>query len=149
MIKKIVKGLVTGILGFVAGIFLFLVGVYVWYKLSNMHKVSRRVDDCNEAAALGLQVLSERVRDSWFERKHHDVIVYSDGSCLFYKFYPDAGALYFGQEEASGHIIGVAITSNELHKMANTIPPETDFEQMLNLLSERAQKHPAPVHSFE
>lgn len=149
MIKNIFKGLITGILGFMAGIFLFLVGVYVWYKLSNTHRVSRRVDDCNEAASLGIQVLSEQVRDSWFERKHHDVIVYSDGACLFYKFYPNAGALYFGQEEASGHILGVAITADELHEMANSIPPETDFEQMLDLLSERAKKQPVPVHSFE
>ena len=141
MIWNILKGLTLGLL-------LFILGSFLLHLLASSHIKKLRVKNCDEAAGLSLKALSKSVKDGWFQRKHNDVVVLSDGPCMFYKFYQKPGALYFGQETTSGYMVGVAMTTNELHQFADTISSNTNFQKMLDYLSERAKTNAAPAHEF-
>lgn len=141
MIWNILKGLILGFL-------LFIFASFLWYLFDTSHVKTPRVKKCDAAAEQSLKALSELVKDSWFQRKHNDVQVLSDGQCMFFMFFQKPGALYFGQEMTSGYTVGVAMTTTELHQLADTISPNTDFQKMLDYLVVRAKTNPAPVHEF-
>jgi hypothetical protein len=141
MIWNILKGLILGFL-------IFVFASFLWYLFATSHIKTLQVKNCKNAAGQSLKALSELVKDSWFERKHHDVQVLSNGPCMFFMFYQKPGALYFGSDMASGSDVGVAMTTSELHQFADTISPNTDFQKMHDYLIQRAKKNPAPVHEF-
>ncbi len=88
------------------------------------------------------------VKDSWFQRKHFDVIAHTSGTCTFYMYYQEYNALYFGEEMSSGYMIGVAMTPDELHEFADTISINTDLLKMMDYLKDIEKANPAPVHEF-
>ncbi|MCF2443523.1 hypothetical protein L0657_06100 [Dyadobacter sp. CY345] len=135
--------------GFILGFFIFIFATFLWHLVDTSHIKTLRVKNCKGAAGQGLKALSALVKDSWFQRKHNDIQVLSDGQCMFFMFYQNPGALYFGQEMTSGYDIGVAMTTTELHQMADTISPNTDFQKMLDYLAVRAKTYPAPAHEFQ
>ena len=139
MIWNIFKGLILGFL-------LFVFACFLWHLIYTSHIKTLYIKNCEHAARQSLKALSEQVKNSWFPRKHNDIQVLSDGQCMFFMFYEKPGALYFGQEMASGPIVGVAMNTTELHQFADTISTSTDFQKMLNYLLERAKTNPAPVH---
>jgi hypothetical protein len=141
MILKILKGL---ILGFLSVAFVS----YLAYLCASSHIQTVRVKNCENAAGQSLKALSKLVKDGWFQRKHNDVQVFSDGPCMFYTFYENPGALYFGQEMASGYIVGVAMSTADLHQFADTVSSHTDFQKMQDYLFARAKANPAPAHEF-
>ncbi|WAC13948.1 hypothetical protein [Dyadobacter pollutisoli] len=141
MIWNVFKGLALGFL-------LFIFGSILWHLFETSHMKTVWVNSCDGAAGQSLKALSKLVKNSWFERKHNDVQVISDGQCMFYKFYQKPGALYFGQDMASGHRVGVAMTTTELHQFADTVSSHTSFQKMLDYLAARAKTHPAPAHKF-
>ena len=142
MIWNIFKGLILGFL-------LFVFTSFLWYLYDTSHIKTLRVKNCEHAAGQSLKALSEQVKDSWFERKHNDIHVFSDSyPCMFFQFYQKPGALYFGQEVTSGHDVGVAMTTTELHQLADTISANMDFQEMLDYLVVRAKTNSAPVHEF-
>jgi hypothetical protein len=138
----------TIIKGIVIGFVLFVALSYFWYLLTTTHIHNMRIKSCDKAVAPSLKTLDEFVTDSWFKRAHYDVNVYSNGSCMFYTYYPKPGVLYFGQETTSGYMVRVAMTTAELHVFADTISANTSFHQMVDYLSERAKLHPAPNHEL-
>lgn len=141
MIWNILKGLIIGFL-------LFVTATILWYAFELSHLQILRVKSCDKAAGQSLKALSEMVDESWFQRKHYDLIASSNGACMFYQFYQKSGALYAGQDITSGYLVGVAMTTNELHQFADTISLGTDFQMMLDYLAKRAKTNPAPVHKF-
>ena len=142
MIWNIFKGLILGFL-------IFICASFLWYLIATSHIKTLRVTKCEDAAGQSLKVLSKLVKNSWFQRKHNDVRVISDGPCMFFKFYQKPGALYFGQEVTSGYDVGVAMTTMELHQFADTISSHTDFQTMLGYLMLRAKTNPVPSHKFD
>ncbi|KAA6438751.1 hypothetical protein FEM33_15965 [Dyadobacter flavalbus] len=134
--------------GFILGLLLFVFACYVWFRLEISHIEYVKVKNCEQAAGQSLKALSNLVKDSWFERKHNDVEVLSDGPCMFFMFYQKPGVLYFGQEKTSGYLIGVAMTTSELHQIADTISVDMDFQKMYDYLLVRAKAKPAPSHHF-
>ncbi len=141
MIWNILKGLVLGF-------FIFVFTTFLWHLVATSHIKYLHVKNCDGAAGQSFKALSKLVKFSWFQRKHNDVEVLSDGQCMFFMFYQKPGALYFGQETTSGHLIGVAMTTTELHQIADTISPNTNFQTMLDYLRERAKTKPVPSHEF-
>ena len=141
MIWNIIKGLVLGL-------FLCVIGSYLWYLCTSSHIKMISVEKCETAAGQSLKELSKLVKTSWFNRKHNDVEVFSDGPCMFYMYYKKPGALYFGSERMSGYSVGVGMTEAELHQFADTISLDMDYQKMLDLLYARARTKPAPPHQF-
>ncbi|MCF0055122.1 hypothetical protein [Dyadobacter sp. CY356] len=141
MIWSIFKGVLLGFL-------LFVFASFIWYLVDSSHIKTLRVKNCENAAGQSLKALSELVENSWLKRKHNDVLVLSDGQCMFFRFFQKPGALYFGQEMTSGYTVGVAMTTAELHQFADTISVNTDYQKMLDYLVVRAKTNPAPVHEF-
>ena len=72
MIWNIFKGLILGFL-------LFVFSSFLWYLFDTSHIKTLSVKKCEHAAGQSLKALSEQVKDSWFERKHNDIYVFSDG----------------------------------------------------------------------
>lgn len=134
--------------GFILGFLLFVFACFLWYLIDTSHIKTLRVKKCEDAAGQSLKALSEQVKNSWFQRKHNDIQVLSDGQCMFFMFYQKPGALYFGQEIASGFIVGVAMNTTELHQFADTISASADFQKMTKYLFRRAKTNPAPLHEF-
>ncbi|ACT92924.1 hypothetical protein Dfer_1682 [Dyadobacter fermentans DSM 18053] len=134
--------------GFFLGLLFFIVASYLWYLFETSHVKTMRVKDCERSAGQSLKALSAYVEGRWFERKHYDIEVFSDGPCMFFQYYEKPGTLYFGQATSSGHFVAVAMTSRELHQLADSIPADFGFEQMSNYLFQRAKTKPAPMHEL-
>ncbi|WP_207506474.1 hypothetical protein [Telluribacter humicola] len=141
MNRKLLKRVTLGFL-------LFFTLAFLWYKFETSHIQYVPVKDCDKASAQSLKALSGMVEDSWFQRKHYDVVAHTSGLCMFYMYYQEYNALYFGEEMSSGNIIGVAMTPDELHEFADTISTNTDFQKMLDYLEDIEKAKPAPVHEF-
>ena len=84
------------------------------------------------------------------------ILLFAAGIILWLAFesshvqnYQKPGALYCAQGITSGYLLGLAMTSGELHQFADTISSGTDFQKMLNYLAARAKTNPAPLHKFQ
>ena len=84
------------------------------------------------------------------------ILLFAAGIILWLAFesshvqnYQKPGALYCGQDITSSYVVGVTMTSGELHQFADTISSDTDFQKMLDYLAARAKTNPAPLHKFQ